>query len=123
MLKILVLLGLTVISNVSSLTCYSCSSCAALVDGNILTCSGGETNCYVGRKSDYTVDQGCTSNLGLIISNYISSKSCATSNCNSNTYDNPNNVASTTRRNNGIQNRFSVKIVILAIFSSILIFF
>lgn len=123
MLKILVLLGLTVISNVSSLTCYSCSSCAALVNGNIITCSVSDTNCYAGSKSDYTVDQGCTSNFGSISSNYGSWKLCSSSNCNNNTYENPYYVASTTRRNNGIHNRFSVKIVILAIFSSIVIFF
>ncbi|CAF0948032.1 unnamed protein product [Brachionus calyciflorus] len=122
-LKILLLLGLTAISIVASLTCYSCSSCAPLVNGNIIICSENDTNCYVGSKPDYTIDQGCTSNFSSIYNKYSSWKLCVSSNCNKNTFDNPLYVTSTTRTNNAKQIRISFKIVLFAIFSSIVTFF
>ncbi|CAF0948051.1 unnamed protein product [Brachionus calyciflorus] len=86
-LKILFLLGLTAISIVASLTCYSCSSCAPFVNGNIITCSPSDTNCFAGAKSDFTVDQGCTSNFSTVYNVYPSWTYCVSDNCNYNTFD------------------------------------
>lgn len=105
------------------LTCYSCTGCSPSTNGNSITCTGSETNCYVGQKSDSTVDQGCTANLGTIINSYSSSKSCASNLCNSNSYTSLSgaSVTVTYTKNNAFTNRFSFNIF-LFVFIAYLIF-